>query len=94
MTKTIRTIENLRDYLQRQLPDTRIWPFGSRAAGRATPHSDIDIALLADCDLRLPMARIRETLDESLLPYKVDLVDLSQAPHLRPIVEKEGIRWQ
>lgn len=62
----------------------KVWIFGSRARGDHGPFSDIDILYqlpsgkLALSDLSL----IREALEESHLPYKVDVVafdDLAQS---------------
>ena len=57
----------------------RIWVFGSRATNKHRPFSDIDILYEAN-DL-LPIgfiSQIKENLEESRLPIKADLVDLSQ----------------
>ncbi len=89
----MQTIEDLKAYLKRQFPESKIWLFGSRAKGRATPHSDIDIAIETtdNGEEKLTMARFE--IEESSIPFKVDLIDLKQAPYLYEIVEKEGIRW-
>lgn len=56
----------------------RVFLFGSRARGNARPTSDIDIALIADEPLAADtLANIREALEESSIPYVVDVVDLS-----------------
>ena len=89
----MKTIEELRDYLSDRLPGTRIWLFGSRARGEAAEGSDIDIAVECDgsgCEI---LSLLRMEIEESNLPWKVDLVDLDRAPWLRERVEKEGIRW-
>ncbi len=40
------------------------------------------------------LAEIREELEESGIPYQVDVVDLSQADaHLRERVLREGVLW-
>ncbi len=74
----------------------RVWLFGSRARGDASPRSDIDIALLPE-DEALPvdwLATLRERLEESHVPWHVDVVDLRVAdPALRRAVEREGILW-
>ena len=89
----MKTIEELRRFLSDALPDTRIYLFGSRARGDATPYSDIDIAIESNRPLRARLASIRYAIEASAIPYKVDLIDLAQAPYLKTIVEKEGIRW-
>ncbi len=89
------TIEELRDFLSKSLPEARIYLFGSRARGDHTVYSDIDIAIedsSATLSKRLPLIRFR--IEESKIPYKVDLIDLSKASYLKKIVHKEGIRWQ
>ncbi len=74
----------------------RVWFFGSRAHGRAGRASDIDIAVLPLDPLPEGLlSEIQETLDESLVLYPVDLVDLSRAdPGLRALVERDGIPWR
>lgn len=76
------------------------WPvgvylFGSRANGKAGRFSDIDIAVLPETPLPddvLPA--LREQLEDSDILYRVDLVDLSQAPaDFRQKVLREGIPW-
>lgn len=73
-----------------------IWLFGSRARGDAGARSDIDIAVLPE-EEDLPadwLAGLREILEESHVPWQVDVVDLSEtAPELRRAVEREGIPW-
>jgi len=75
----------------------KVWLFGSRARGDASPRSDIDIALCPEEDA-LPadwLANLREILEESYVPLQVDVVNLSEAgPELRRAVEREGILWR
>ncbi len=89
----MKTIDELRNYLAQELPNAHIWLFGSRARGKATEGSDIDIAVESDQPLRERLCLLRMELEASNLPWKVDLVDLTQAPWLKPVVEKEGKRW-
>lgn len=72
-----------------------VYLFGSRALGGATESSDIDVAVLPLESLPAEVfTDIRDALEESTVPWKVDLVDLRTAsPSLRARVEKEGIRW-
>lgn len=70
--------------------------FGSRARGDARPGSDIDVALDAyDAAVpKAPLALLRERLEESLIPFEVDVVDLADAPEtLRAAVLREGREW-
>jgi hypothetical protein len=72
-----------------------IYLFGSWARGDATRTSDIDIAIEPLADLpRGAFARLRECLEESHVPYRVDVVDLRKTdPEFRHRVLTEGISW-
>ena len=73
----------------------RIFLCGSRARRGAGPQSDIDVAILP---LRpLPpnvLSDLREALEESTIPYDVDIIDLSTVDEaFRNKVLREGIAW-
>jgi len=89
----MKTIEALQAYLASTLPEADIYLFGSRAKGKATPHSDVDIAIRSDDLDAAKLAKIRFVIEESNFPYKVDLIDLSKAFYLVDIVNKEGVKW-
>jgi len=74
---------------------TLVYLFGSRATGNMTLHSDIDIAFLPKNTLPLSLlAEIREALENSLILYNVDLVDLSEVTEsFRDRVINEGTLW-
>ena len=91
----LETLEDLRSFLKDFFGSEKveIYLFGSRARGDNTPFSDVDIALLASKDMSDKMTILRDILEESNFPYKVDLVDLSSNKELLEIVLKEGKRW-
>jgi predicted nucleotidyltransferase len=76
--------------------DARVYLFGSCATGLLRPSSDIDVAI--DPRRRLAsasFATLRERLEESDVPYDVDVVDLSTAPsEFANRVRREGIVWK
>ena len=58
---------------------TQVFVFGSRAVGKNRPFSDVDIGFVS----KIPVTSetyfsIIEDLDESDIPYHVDLVDFSK----------------
>jgi len=54
--------------------------FGSRARGDYFETSDMDIGILPRKEInRGKIALLRERIENSNIPYKVDVVDLSQA---------------
>ncbi len=75
--------------------NVRVYLFGSRALGKAGPASDIDIAVLPSEPLPpWILSDLRERLEESRIPFKADVVDLSTAdPAFQARVIKEGILW-
>lgn len=57
----------------------RVYIFGSRARGDQRKFSDLDIAVESPTPLSLSfLAKIRSALEESDLPIKVDIVDMSE----------------
>ncbi|MGN6389870.1 MAG: nucleotidyltransferase family protein [Burkholderiaceae bacterium] len=62
--------------LQKHLPHTTVWAFGSRARFAAKPYSDLDLAIVGEHPLSLSeMAALEHEFTESALPFKVDVVD-------------------
>jgi len=59
----------------------RVYLFGSSVAGTTRRSSDIDVAIdpLAPLQPRL-LTNLREALEESTVPYDVDVVDLTAVP--------------
>ena len=93
----IRAFAEVRRIVREVLGDTEVtvYLFGSWARGEATPGSDIDLAV----ESRTPLppgllARLRERLEESHVPYRIEVVDLREAdPIFRRRVLEEGISW-
>lgn len=73
----------------------RVFLFGSWVRGGAVPASDIDVGILPETALPPGLlSRLRDALEESDVPYPVDLVDLSEAePGFRRRVLAEGVQW-
>ena len=56
----------------------QVFIFGSRAKGKARKFSDYDIGVTGKKPLNFKkIAQINEELEESDLPYRVDVVDFS-----------------
>ena len=80
----------LQDSLKKNQP-LQVWIFGSRASGHHRAFSDIDLLLESDPALEASqLGEMRESLEESSLPFKVDLVPQEQLfPPFLPQVMKE-----
>jgi hypothetical protein len=76
-------------------PIATVYLFGS--FGTAAQHRGSDIDLAIDSPTSLPralLARLREELEESRVPYRVDVVDLAEAdPAFRERVRRTGRLW-
>jgi predicted nucleotidyltransferase len=72
-----------------------VYLFGSHARGTARRTSDIDVAILPFEPIPAwALSALRGVLEESRVPYQVDLVDLSMAdPTFRERVMQEGVVW-
>ena len=59
-------------------------------------HSDIDIAILPRDDLPVGFfGGLQADIEESSIPYDVDLVDLRPAdPALLDEIRRDGIKWR
>jgi predicted nucleotidyltransferase len=56
-----------------------VFLFGSRAAGNANSLSDIDIGILGTEPLPISiLANLESDLEESIVPFKIDLIDFYQ----------------
>ena len=95
-TVRLHAIEELRRIVFGALGDhdAEVWLFGSCARGDVRQHSDIDIAILPRDDLSDGFfANLAADIDESMVPYDVDLVDLRRAdPALVEEVLHEGVK--
>ena len=70
----------------------QLYLFGSRAKGTANKASDIDIAVKCEKEISVQLSKIRETLHESHIPYKVEVVDFHKAGKaLKQSINSEGI---
>jgi uncharacterized protein len=93
-----RAIEELRRMVLAALGeyDAEVWLFGSCARGEVLQHSDIDIAILPRDELPSGFfSDLAEGVEESSIPYDVDIVDLrSAASTLIDEVRHEGVKWK
>ena len=59
--------------LNRYLPDTTAWAYGSRVKWTSRPESDLDLVVFARPEQGARVAELREAFEESDLPFRVDL---------------------
>ena len=91
-------INEVRKIVLAELKDipARVFLFGSWARGEEKRTSDIDIAIeIKDYCNEKAITRLRSVLEESYIPYKVDIVNLNETEkRIYDKVMKEGILWK
>ena len=59
--------------IERHLPNTTAWVYGSRAKWTSRPQSDLDLVVFATPEQNGRVSDLREAFEESNLPFRVDL---------------------
>lgn len=89
-----RSLAQIKMILTKALKDEActIYLFGSRATGTATTTSDFDLAVLANSDISVKLSLAREMLEQSNIPFKVDLIELKRtSTAFSHRVQSEGV---
>ena len=66
--------------LERHLPNTTAWVYGSRVNGASHPKSDLDMVVFATPEQNDRVTELREAFEESNLPFRVDVFVWDAAP--------------
>ena len=66
--------------LNRHLPDTTTWAYGSRVKWTSRPGSDLDLVVFSRPEQSARVAELREAFEESDLPFRVDLFVWDEVP--------------
>jgi predicted nucleotidyltransferase len=94
----LRAIEELRRMVLDALGDrdAEVWLFGSCARDEIRNSSDIDIGILPRDQLPTGFfGELEADIEESIIPYHVDLVDLSRIdPGWLDTIRREGVNWR
>ncbi|MFN7901617.1 MAG: nucleotidyltransferase domain-containing protein [Holosporales bacterium] len=90
-----RSIALLHDILRQYPGIEKAIVYGSRAKGTYKAGSDIDLTLVGDSLTTRDQWRIASALDDSPLPYMVDISLLHQItnPQLRAHIERVGVAF-
>jgi predicted nucleotidyltransferase len=90
-------VRQLREIVLKHVDSDRyaVFIYGSRAAGTAVRSSDFDIGIWGDAAVPVSiLARIREDIDESDIPFHYDLVDFSRVDEsFKTIALQHIIPW-
>ncbi len=72
--------ETLLSLLEQHLPEAAVWVYGSRTKWTARPQSDLDLVVFPTSEQRKRVGDLREALEESNLPFRVDLFVWDDVP--------------
>ena len=81
--------------LQKFLPNTTVWVYGSRVKWTSHPQSDLDMVVFSTPEQTLQTSSLREAFDESNLPFPIDLFVWNDVPEtFRAEIEAEHVVLQ
>jgi predicted nucleotidyltransferase len=82
--------EIILNILKAYAPDCEVRVFGSRYTGAARKYSDLDLVLVGERKRTLKeMGDLREAFQESVLPFRVDVLDwLAISPEFQRVIEQ------
>jgi len=97
--KEERFVKELKQAVLNLLKDKQcsVYLFGSRARGNYRRSSDADIAVegLSEEEFKRFKRSLDELLEESRIPFSVDIVNLNKVSNeMKQVILKEGIRWK
>ncbi len=70
----------IRGLLHTYIPNTLVWAFGSRVKFTAKPSSDLDLVAFIGKEQQIRFSELKEALDESNVPFRVDLHSWDDLP--------------
>lgn len=69
-------LETIKKILKKNVPGAQVVAFGSRVAGTAVAHSDLDLAIKAAAPIPFStLGNLKMDLEESTLSFRVDIAD-------------------
>ena len=78
--------------LEKHLPNTTAWVYGSRVKWTSRPQSDLDMVVFSALEQHRKISDLREAFEESNLPFRVDLFVWDEVPEqFRKEIEADHI---
>lgn len=84
-------LETIKRILAKHVGGCEVRAFGSRVAGKTKAYSDLDVAVIANNKIKRRVKMLlREALEESDLPFRVDIVDYNAvSDEFRAIIDSK-----
>jgi len=78
---SVRHLRYLLEQIEWHIPKATVWAFGSRIKWSHRPESDLDLAVHCDKETaRKALPKLNDALQESDLPFKVQILDFNRLP--------------
>ena len=76
--------------LDRYVPDSQVWAFGSRVKGNFKSYSDLDLVVISEDKMSITeFGELIEAFQESDLPFRVDVLDWHAiSPEFRQVIKR------
>jgi len=85
----------LLELLGQHIPALQVWAYGSRVIGTARPLSDLDLVVFTAPEQTPAISDLKEALEESNLPFVVDLHIWGDIPDgFRDIIREKHVVLQ
>lgn len=62
------------ELIERHLPDTDVWAYGSRVKWTSRPESDLDLVVFSGPEQNGQVSELRQAFEESDLPFRIDVL--------------------
>ena len=87
--------ETVKNILLKIVPEADVFIFGSRTTSCAKVHSDLDLAIKAnEAIAKNIMRNLRIAFEDSDLPFRVDVVDLTTVNEpFKEIIKNQAVRF-
>jgi len=72
--------KTLVELLERYLPNTEVWAYGSRVKLTAKLYSDLDLVAFTIPEQKVAVYNLKEAFEETNLPFRVDLFCWDEVP--------------
>jgi predicted nucleotidyltransferase len=89
-------LETIKKILKKHVPGAQVIAFGSRVAGTAVAHSDLDLAIKTDTAIPFStLGNLKMDFEESLLSFRVDVADWNAiSAEFRKIIQSRNVTIQ
>ena len=77
---TIEQHKEVLTLLNKYIPNTDVWAYGSRVKFTSRPASDLDMVAFSTPEQKMDIYNLKEAFEESDLPFRVDLFVWDEIP--------------